>query len=65
MVQYQVQTKELRDRANLTFEAYNRHGCCLGGSWGMPLEDFQILTLCYKILDYFFTVLAQVHNVAS
>ena len=59
-----MQTKELRDRTNLTFGAYNRHGCCSGGLGACPQEDFQILTLCYKILDYFFTVLAQVNKVA-
>ena len=60
-----MQTKELRDRANLTFEAYNRHGCYSGGLGACPQEDFQILTLCYKILDYFLTVLAQVNKVVS
>ena len=56
LVQYQVQTKVLRDRANLTYEAYNRHGCCSGGLGACPQEDFQILTLCSKILDYFYCV---------
>ena len=57
-----MQTKELRDRANLTMEAYNRHGCCSGGLGACALEDFQILTLCYKI---FYCVGTQVNEVAS
>ena len=37
----------------------------LGVLGHVPQEDFRILTLCYRILDFFFTVLTQVNKVAS
>ena len=50
-----MQTKELRDRANFIFEAYNRHGCCSGGI-GMSTGRFSDLNTVIRFWTVFYCV---------